>query len=190
MVSSIIWVRGIFSDYVVYKSKLQGRVKKHARKNKNNIRKALKRMSTNIKNLVDECHKKVTKWLFDNFDVIILPKLNTNSFCQKNMSKKVKNNIKAWGHCGLLDRIKNKNREYPETIVLSPTEEYTSKTCSHCGCVHSKLGSNKEFVCPQTGCESVFDRDVNGAFNILLKTLTDVHTEHPSEADNLFHEWV
>ena len=154
------------------------------------MRKALKRISIKVKNLVDECHKKITAWLFKNFDVIILPKLNTNSFCQQNISKKVKNKIKTWRHCSLLDRIKCKNREYPETVVLSPTEEYTRKTWSHCGWIYFQLGSNKEYVCSQTDCRSVFDRDVNGAFNILLKTLTDVHREHPSEADNLLLEWV
>jgi putative transposase len=169
-----------------YKSKLQSKYKTHGYKGRNNIRKALNRMSEKIKDLVDECHKKVTKWLFDNFDMIILPKLDCNSFCRKNMSKKVKNMIKSWRHCSLVDRLKWKNREYPDTLVIEPTEEYTSKTCSACGNIHQLLGAKKEFVCPQEQCRTVFDRDVNGAFNVLLKTITDASKECPVEADHLF----
>ena len=51
------------------------------------------------------------------------------------------------------------------------TEEYTSKTCSKCGHIHTKLRGNKQFVCPD--CGHAIGRDVNGAFNILLKALRD-----------------
>ncbi|MEQ9484891.1 MAG: zinc ribbon domain-containing protein [Coleofasciculus sp. F4-SAH-05] len=53
-------------------------------------------------------------------------------------------------------------------------QEYTSKTCSKCGHVHTKLGGNKRFVCPS--CGHTIGRDINGAFNILLKALRDTST--------------
>ncbi len=56
-------------------------------------------------------------------------------------------------------------------IVVDVTEEYTSKTCSKCGQIHKKLGGNKRFTCPS--CGHKLDRDLNGAFNILLKALRD-----------------
>ena len=56
-------------------------------------------------------------------------------------------------------------------IVVDVTEEYTSKTCSKCGHIHTKLGGSKKFKCPE--CGHTLDRDVNGAFNILLKALRD-----------------
>lgn len=170
--------------------KLQSRVKQHKRKNKHRIRKAFKRMSYRIKHLVDECHKKLTHWLFENFDYIIIPKLDTSAFCRKNMSRKVKNKIKVWRHCSLIDRLHFKQREYLDSTLLVPSEEYTSKTCSHCGSLNHSLGRSKEFVCPEPSCQRVFDRDVNGAFNILLKVLTQQISEHLPEAEDLINNWV
>lgn len=46
-------------------------------------------------------------------------------------------------------------------------ESYTSKTCTSCGWLNQKLGSSKTFNCKK--CKLEFDRDVNGARNILLK---------------------
>jgi len=34
-------------------------------------------------------------------------------------------------------------------------------------------------------CQAVFDRDVNGSFNILLKYLTSASELHPQEVSNL-----
>jgi transposase len=133
-------------------------------------KKAISRLSRKQRDLVDEAHKKISKWLLENFDFIIIPKLDTNSFCRKQMSKKVKNKIKAWRHCSFLDRLKFKNLEYPNVYITSPTEEYTSKTCSNCGFIHEQLGSSKTFNCPK--CVKSFDRDVNAAKNILLKCIS------------------
>ena len=47
-----------------------------------------------------------------------------------------------------------------------------SKTCGACGWLHYKLGGAKVFRCGAAGCGAVFDRDLNGARNILLRYLT------------------
>src|SRR5215217_1767136 len=49
------------------------------------------------------------------------------------------------------------------------SEHYTSKTCGNCGSIHTKLGSNKVFKCPT--CDFITDRDINGARNILLRSI-------------------
>ncbi|MBC6477290.1 MAG: transposase [Hormoscilla sp. GM7CHS1pb] len=56
-------------------------------------------------------------------------------------------------------------------VVVDVTEEYTSKTCSKCGHIHIKLGGNKRFICPS--CGHTISRDINGAFNKMLKALRD-----------------
>ncbi len=164
---------GRLSRILYYKFKLQGQVKRHGRKNKNRIRHALKRMSLKLKHLVDECHKKLVHWLYNNFDLIILPQLETIRLCQQRKSRRTKNLIRVWRHGSLMDRMKYKNREYPTTQLLIPTEEYTSKTCCRCGRLNETLGKSKHFHC--IGCGGEFDRDVNGAVNMLLKVLTE-HT--------------
>lgn len=173
-----------------WKNELQSSVAKHCRHNKNRIRHALKRSYKRIKNLVDECHKKVTAWLFQNFDHIIIPKLDTNSLCRKKMNKLTKNKISVWRHCSLIERLKNKNREFPDTKLIILTEEYTSKTCSKCGELHKNLGMNRDYHCQNTECETIFERDVNGSINILLKHLTEISNEHNKEAENLINDWI
>lgn len=51
------------------------------------------------------------------------------------------------------------------------TEEFTSKTCTNCDHVHTKLGGSKIFKCPE--CGHTIGRDLNGALGILLKVLSD-----------------
>ena len=53
--------------------------------------------------------------------------------------------------------------------VVVAGEEYTSKTCGHCGEVRHTLGGAKTFRCLASGCGVVADRDVNGARNIYVK---------------------
>jgi putative transposase len=55
--------------------------------------------------------------------------------------------------------------------IVNVTEEYTSKTCTRCGHIHQKLGGAKTFKCPQ--CRHTLPRDMNGAFGIMLKALSD-----------------
>jgi len=69
-------------------------------------------MYQRLKNLVDDCHKRICKWLYENFDYVILLKLDTNSFCRKNMSRLAKNKLKAWRHCIMIERMKFKHSEY------------------------------------------------------------------------------
>ena len=48
-------------------------------------------------------------------------------------------------------------------------EYCTSVTCSNCSKYNEFLGSSKEFNC--NFCKSIFDRDVNGCRNIIIKCL-------------------
>ena len=64
----------------------------------------------------------------------------------------------------LIEKCKNTG-----TQLMLVDESYTSKTCTNCGWLHSKLGSNKVFVCKE--CKLTIDRDVNGARNICLKNI-------------------
>jgi len=134
--------------------------------------KARLRLQRNIKNLVLELHKKSTKFLHDNFDIIICPKLDTTQLCrQKKLSRKVKNKLRILSHCAFIERMKMKNNYKKKIKLIIPTEEFTSKTCCNCGNLHKSLGMSKTYHCKK--CEKTFDRDVNAALNILLKTITN-----------------
>jgi len=62
--------------------------------------------------------------------------------------------------------------------VIQVSEAYTSKTCTRCGHIHTKLGGAKVFKCPN--CQHEINRDFNGALGILLRALRDTSALYES----------
>ena len=135
------------------------------------------RIYDRIRNLVDETHKKLSKFLCETYKVIVTSDFSTGSMCRKSSGRcigsKTARSMYTWAHYRFRQRLLSKAREYPDCSVLIRGEEYTSKTCGNCGHLNYNLGSGKAFSCPTCSC--VFDRDANGARNILIKTLTELH---------------
>lgn len=97
------------------------------------MKKAALRIHRKIRNIVDDSHKKLCKWL------ILLPEFGTQGMTRRYKRKIGKNTARAlyaWSHYRFRMRLLNKIREYPSTKVLLVSEEYTSKTCGTCGHVH------------------------------------------------------
>lgn len=169
-----------------YYDDLQSRITKTTTRHcqRYRMKKAARRIQRRIRNLVDDLHKKSVKWLVESYDLIMLPKFDTQRMVQKEIEaadgskKKRKINSKTakamltWAHYRFRTRLLNKIREYPNCCVVICHEPYTSQTCSECGHLHKTLGSNKTFKCPV--CKIVMDRDHNAARNILLRYLTIV----------------
>lgn len=148
------------------------------------MRRASRKISRKIRRLVDEFHKKLCKWLCENFHAIILPVFESSKMVKKTgvtrrIGSKTARNMLTWSHYRFRERLKNKVQEYPWVKLYLVSEEYTSKTCGQCGHIHQKLGGSKVFECPSCGLK--LDRDVNGARNILVKFLTNVHSLYSSE---------
>lgn len=140
------------------------------------IRKQLKhkgmKMMRNSKNKIRTFHHQVSKYLIDNYDNIIIPKIETSRMIKKKSRKISENTVKAfgiWSHYNfrLTLTTKEKNRK---TNVLVGTEEYTTQTCGHCFEKHPGIGKNKTFICPNPDCGLGYpiDRDENAARNILF----------------------
>jgi putative transposase len=130
------------------------------------------RMQCRIRNLVDDLHKKTTKWVCENYNTIFLSKFETQRMVfrsRRKISSKTARNMLTWSHYRFKTRLMNKAREYPNCRVIICGEEYTSQTCSECGYLHRKIGGSKKFKCP--GCHQESDRDFNAARNILLKNM-------------------
>jgi len=66
-------------------------------------------------------------------------------------------------------------------VVVDVSEAYTSKTCTKCGHIHTKLGGAKVFVCPK--CNHKMPRDWQGALGILLRALRDTAVLFLNEQD-------
>jgi len=130
-----------------------------------------KKLRKRAKNLVREITDKTVKFLVDNSDVVIIPPFQVKDMVNRNTSKLRKETRKqmlGWSHYAFRKRLIAKAHA-TGTKVLVASEHYTSKTCGNCGSIHEKLGSNKVFKCPK--CNFIADRDVNGARNILLRSI-------------------
>lgn len=88
---------------------------------------------------------------------------------RKIRSKTVRSML-TWAHYRF-ELFLTQKAEMTNTIVITGSEAYTSKTCSKCGHIHQKLGGSKVFKCPE--CGHVLPRDMNGALGFMLRALRD-----------------
>ncbi|MGI2904268.1 RNA-guided endonuclease InsQ/TnpB family protein [Tolypothrix sp. VBCCA 56010] len=149
------------------------RTSKHQRKR---MRQAAYRMRIKIRNLVDECQKQTACYLTSNYRIIYLPSFESSQMVAKTRRKirsKTARAMLTWAHYRFKQALKHQ-ANLRSCQVVDVTEEYTSKTCTKCGHVHSYLGGSKLFKCPN--CDYEIKRDFNGAFGILLKALRDTAT--------------
>ena len=135
---------------------------------------------------MDDVHKKACKFLCERYSTIIIPEFNVQQMTKKQGRRIHTKSVRSmlhWSHYRFRQRLLFKASEYPGVTVHVVTEEYTSKTCGMCGDVHERLGGNKHFRCPSCGWHC--DRDVNGARNILLKTLPEHCLKGRNEQDRI-----
>ncbi|NEP81069.1 MAG: transposase [Okeania sp. SIO3B3] len=155
------------------KTVLKGRQNKYKRQGLN---KKINSLFIRIRNLIDEVHKKVAKWLTTEYRVIFIPTFESSQMVAKSGKKKRKLNSKTvrqmlnWAHYRFKQTLKFHGLKRGATVI-DVTEEYTSKTCTKCGHVHQNLGGSKHFKCPH--CGHSMPRDWNGALGIFIKALRD-----------------
>ena len=161
-----------------HKNKLQGLM---AKTTKHSIRykykKAILRLSQKIKNLVTDSHRQISLWLCQNYNIILIPKMNFHNF--KKMTKRTKTKMALWNHCSFVDKLIDKSKEFKNCSVRVVQEDYTSKTCGNCGFIKEDLGRARTFNCNK--CLVSMDRDTCGSRNILLKYVTEHQSFQISE---------
>lgn len=141
---------------------------KNPKKNKEKITK----LRIKIDNYQKELHSKVVKYLCENYNNILIPKLTKNNDIVKLKRNKkrrtlTKSNVRKMnvlGHCKFVERLKTKVLEYDDVNLRIIGEAYTSQTCISCE-VLTKT-SKEIFNCKN--CNLEIDRDVLGSTNILL----------------------
>ena len=157
------------------------------RRTQSNIRNRIRLLWKQNRDLVSEMHKKIARYLVDNYDVIIVGDMSTQSVSQKVDKRGNRRKIGAQVVANLLNLRHYGFRQYLEylckrngrTLVVQD-ESYTSKTCGGCGFIHDKLGASEVFKCPH--CDYHTDRDINGARNIFLRWLGDLPHHAPPRA--------
>ena len=142
------------------------------------IKQAKKQLLSNkiydkIKNMVDDFHWKVMKYLTDIYKTVLFGNFSTKKMGETNNVGKMTKRIGTMMRFYMLkERLKYKCY-YTNTTYKEVKENYTSKCCSVCGNVNKKLGSSKIYNCTNKRCKVIMDRDVNGARNICMKGLID-----------------
>lgn len=128
------------------------------------LRRQLARERRRLHNWVEGAHYDAANYMLRQYDVLIMPKLETARMVQKDdrvFRSKVARSMCTMSFGLFADRLKSAASRYPGRHVLTDTgEPGTSKTCSDCGHWHATLGSSKTFDCP--ACGICVDRDVNG----------------------------
>jgi putative transposase len=76
----------------------------------------------------------------------------------------------TWAHYRFQQFLKFQAKK-KNVVVVEVSEAYTSKTCTKCGHIHTKLGGAKVFTCPK--CNHRLPRDWQGALGVMLRALRD-----------------
>lgn len=161
---------GICSDENRVITKLIARIHKPDKGNPSGYKKHINRLRCKLKNKVTDMHWKVANFLCKKFDTIIIGNYSTKevSSNDRNLPPQVKNHSYALAHFQFRERLISKAEEYNCHVVVQD-ESYTTKTCGGCGLLND-VGKKHEFKC--SGCSVKWNRDINGARNILLKYLS------------------
>ena len=156
-----------------YLDDLISRSTKTSARKRYRIRKAADKIRLKIRNLVDELHHQIARFLVNNFDIILLPTFETSQMSirksRKIRSKTVRQML-TLSHYRFKQFLKHKAFETGK-IVLDVNEAYTSKTVSWTGEIIHNLGGRKKI---RSSDGRVMDRDLNGGRGILLRSLVDV----------------
>ena len=124
-----------------------------------------------IKYKIDDLHWKTTNYLVKNYNYILLGDMSAKGIV-KNNSSILSNTQKVaclrTSYYMFAQRLAFKCRQHAVTFKLI-NECYTSKTCSYCGNIDINLGRANIYNCKK--CQTVMDRDINGARNIYIKSL-------------------
>ncbi len=151
------------------------------------MKKLSRKLNERIQFLIQDIHRKLAKWLCENYRVVLLPsfdvsqmvrkKKGINNVNRRKIGRKTVSEMLSWSHYKFKQMVQWKAREYPGCQVIICDEAYTSKTCGQCGTIKDNLGGNKVYKCAH--CHMIMDRDFNGARNVLLKYLSMIATTTP-----------
>jgi len=150
---------------MIYKiNKMKGNRMKKKKRNE-----LIRRLRRNIRNKVDELHWKTIKYLTDNYQIILIGDMSVKGITRKGsgLKSRVKKMALSLRFNEYRQRL-NYKCQVRNRKLYTVNESYTSKMCSMCGNLNSKLGGSKIFECPS--CEIQMDRDVNGCRGIYIKS--------------------
>ena len=133
----------------------------------------LRKLYFKRKTFVNNIHLTLSSHLIKHYQLVSLGKISVSKIVKKVTGKKTlhpraRRDLLCWRHYAFRQRLLHRSLESECQLVIQ-NEAYTSKTCGLCGLRNKTLGSSETFICKS--CQYETHRDINGARNILLKTL-------------------
>ncbi len=156
---------------LLHLDRLYSRRSKANKRDKKALTKAIRRMTAKAGNLITELHWKTARYLCEKFSLILMPTYETKQMVKKS-DRKIRSKT-ARSMLGFANhKFKNRLKWMAEKLgvtVLDVSEAYTSRTHPQTGEIRN-IGSAK-WIKLKDG--SMADRDLTGAYNILVKFLTE-----------------
>jgi transposase len=149
-------------------------VSREEKRHRAGCRKAAARLRQRIHDLVSDLHHRVIHQLLTRYKLIILAKFSPGECVRRNrhtITPAIRRRILVYRHGEFRQKLLQAAKQYDGVAVVVLGEEWTSKRCSRCHCIHELLGGSKLFVCPNEQCGLVIDRDCNAARNLWDKFL-------------------
>ena len=140
------------------------------RSRKLRLQRALRRAWYRLQHCVDDLHYKTAHFLCSNFETIIVPPFETSNMVRRGnrrIGRTTVRDMTCLSHYKFRQRLLHIAKQRSCRVFVMG-EEYTSKTCSHCGQIQD-VGGMESVTC--NACGVTMDRDVRGARNIGLKNL-------------------
>lgn len=119
------------------------------------------KLHNKIKNIRNNIQHVISYNLVKNYDVIVIENLNIDGM-KKNRRIAAAISRSAWHQFTTF--LKYKAELHNKLVVLADRFFPSSKTCSSCGTINSKLKMQKTWNCPSCGVNH--DRDYNAAINL------------------------
>jgi putative transposase len=156
-----------------YLKELKNQQKHFSRKQKESKRKERQRLKVarlyeKITNSRNNQHHQISSFLVKNYDLIALESLNVKGMIANHKLAQSIGDV-AWS--GFVSKLEYKAKWYGKEVIRIETFFPSSKTCSCCGHQKSDLNLNdRQWTCGS--CNTIHDRDVNAAKNILQRGIT------------------
>ena len=138
---------------------------------RSNIRKKCFVLRNKIQNITRDLHWKTASFLTKKYKVILLPEFGTQQMLKKStLAPKIKRNMMHLSHYTFKERLLHKGKQNHSVVIIC-SEAYTTQTCTRCGLLND-AEKNKTYTC--NSCYLSIDRDMNGARNIYIKSLSQL----------------
>jgi transposase len=131
-------------------------------------KKSISRIEKKLKSRVDNMHWNTINSITSRYNIVLYGDIKSHDIVKDRCNSTLNTIVNDIKFYTFKQRLAYKCIK-KNVIFKAVPEYYTTQTCSNCGNLHKKIGSNEVFDCPS--CDNVSHRDYNAAKNIFMKGL-------------------